>query len=168
MTKVKTDNLNADEYLYTACGLNNVIIRGMPSRTDDAGECVIQIPMINLLHANIAFELAGKESGLLPEELKFVRTEMNLTQGQLAERIKKDLQTIGRWERGKNPIDPTAEIVIRLLTLEHLVSIGFIEKTQECDPSFSVQEISAKCVPDIGGFPIRFNYTDTGYSAVAA
>ena len=156
------------DYHYTACGLTNVIIEGMPARQDDAGDKVIEIPMINALHAMLTMELATKESSLLPEELKFVRTEMGLTQAELAERIKKDHQTIGRWERGENPVDPTAEVIVRLLVFEHLLEIGFLNPTEFNPDDRSVRSISEKCVQAANGKPIRVQLGQRGYERVAA
>lgn len=159
---------NTFDYHYKACGLNNVIIQNMPAREDDAGDKVIEIPMINALHAMLTMELATKESSLLPEELKFVRTEMGLTQAELAERIKKDHQTIGRWERGENPVDPTAEVIIRLLAFEYLTEIGFINPAKSDQIERSVRSISEKCVQAANGSPIRVQLGQGGYQRVAA
>lgn len=156
------------DYYYTACGLNNVIIANMPARQDDAGDKVIEIPMINALHATLTMELATKESSLLPEELKFVRTEMGLTQAELAERIKKDHQTIGRWERGENPVDPTAEVIVRMLAFEHLTEIGFLTPKDNDQGDFSVRTISSKCVQAANGRPIKVELGRRGYQRVAA
>lgn len=165
---MKNETNDTFDYHYTSCGLNNVIISKMPTRKDDAGEIIIEVPMINLLHAILTMELASKESSLLPEELKFVRTEMGLTQSELAERIKKDHQTIGRWERGENPVDPTAEMLVRILAFEHLEEIGFIAKKSDCQPPYSVRELSAKCVQAANGAPIRLELGNKGYERVAA
>ena len=54
------------------------------------------------------------------QELRFLRTEMGLTQSELAEVVDRDGQSIGRWERGEKPIDRAAETIIRVLTLQHV------------------------------------------------
>ncbi len=151
------------DYHYTECGLENIIILDMPCRKDDAGEQIIEIPNINLLHAIIMYELVCKENGLSPEELRFIRTEMGLTQGELASRIKKDHQTIGRWERGDHPIDPTAEIIIRIIALEHLVAVGFLQQNEVCNS----EELSQKCVQSANDQPIKLKKTGKSYKRVA-
>jgi len=156
------------DYNYTACGLDNVIIGDMPYVLDDVGHEVIQIPMVNLLHAYIMLALVVKDCGLLACELKFLRTEMGLTQAQLAERIRKDAQTIGRWERDEHPIDETAEVVIRLLILEHLEDISFLGEVEENKPSYRIKTLSTKCVPSASNDPIRIQaHGDAGYALVA-
>jgi len=106
------------DYRYDACGIDNVVLKGLPLVTDDEGEEVITIPNINLLHRVLTAQVASKETGLQPKELRFLRTQMELTQAQLAELVGRDVQTIGRWERGEHPIDKSAEIVIRAHALE--------------------------------------------------
>ncbi len=124
-------------YRYTECGLDNVTIHGMPICTDDVGEEVYCIQNIVGLHKVIAYCIITGVHGLRPEELRFLRTEMGLTQAELAEIVKKDHQTIGRWERGEKPIDQNAEYVIRTIAAERL----------EIDPKLSFQELARRCVP---------------------
>ena len=106
------------DYRYEESGLDNVILKGLRAQTDDAGETVVNIPRINLLHKVLTHLVASKPSGLLPKEIRFLRTEMGLTQAELAERVGKDAQTIGRWERGETSPDQAAEMVIRARALE--------------------------------------------------
>jgi DNA-binding transcriptional regulator YiaG len=106
------------DYRYDECGLDNVILKDLRVVTDDDGEEVITIENIALLHLVLVAEIASKESGLQPKELRFLRTELGLTQAELAAIVGRDVQTIGRWERGENPIDKAAEIVIRAHALE--------------------------------------------------
>lgn len=163
----KIENETRD-YNYTACGLDNVIIGNMPYILDDDGHPLVQIPMINLLHAYIMLALVVKDCGILACELKFVRTEMGLTQAQLAERIRKDAQTIGRWERGEHPIDETAEVVTRLLMLEHLEEIGFFGEFEEYKSSYRIKTLSPKCIPSASNDPIRIQANgEAGYALVA-
>lgn len=106
------------DYTYDECGLDNVILKDLTVLTDDDGEDVITIPNVGLLHHVLMMEIAAKNSGLEPNELRYLRTEFGLTQSELAILVGRDVQTIGRWERGENPIDKAAEIVIRTRALE--------------------------------------------------
>lgn len=106
------------DYRYDECGLDNVILKNLKVLTDDDGEDVITIPNVGLLHHVLMMEIASKESGMQPNELRFVRTEFGLTQAELAALVGRDVQTIGRWERGEHPMDKAAEIVIRAKVLE--------------------------------------------------
>jgi len=67
-----------------------------------------------------------------------------MTQAELAEIVKKDHQTVGRWERGETMLDQNAETVIRLLAVERL-SIrdgeSVAEMAKRCVPSAEIQVI---------------------------
>jgi len=49
-----------------------------------------------------------------------LRTEMGMTQAELAQLLHRDTQTVGRWERGEVALDATPDIVIRQLAAEKL------------------------------------------------
>lgn len=125
------------EYRYTECGLDNVIIHGMDVLIDDAGDEVYCIPNILGLHKVIAHCIITRAHGIKPEELRFLRTEMGLTQAELAELVKKDHQTIGRWERGEKPIDQNAECVIRAVAAERL----------GINTEMTCEELARRCIP---------------------
>ena len=125
------------EFNYAECGLNNVVISGIDLPVDDAGETVYCIPNILGLHKTIAYCVITSDSGIAPEELRFLRTEMGLTQAELAQIVKKDHQTIGRWERGEKTIDANAELVIRMFAAERL----------GIDVNLTVEEIAKRCIP---------------------
>lgn len=132
------------DYRYTECGLDNVMISNMKVITDDAGEEVYSIPNVMGLHKLIARCIVSHNNAISPKELRFLRTEMGLTQQQLGEIVKKDHQTIGRWERGEVPLDATAELVIRLLAEERLdlqTDIPVAELAKRCVPSAEFQVI---------------------------
>lgn len=109
---------SVEGYPYTDCGLDNVVLVGLRLLNDHAGEKTIKIPHANELHRLIAHLLAEKPNALAPKELRFLRTELGLTQSELARVVHKDHQTVGRWERGETPIDPAAETIIRMLVLD--------------------------------------------------
>jgi DNA-binding transcriptional regulator YiaG len=108
------------DYHYTASGLDNVILIGLPTLTDDAGEVVINIPYINDLHRLLSEKVASKPTGLQPKEIRFLRTQLGLTQAELAKVVGRDTQTVGRWERGETAPDQSEEMVIRAMALEHV------------------------------------------------
>jgi transcriptional regulator with XRE-family HTH domain len=164
MTKV----MKTKDYKYTECGLDNVIIKDMPYQEDDNGDAIFRIPAVNLLHAVIAFGIVMSESGMLPDELKFVRTELGLTQSELGERVQKDGQSVGRWERGEFPIDQTAEVVIRMMVIEHLEELGVFELLGVKEEDTKVASISKKVVPSTKNDPIEiYSDADRGYRLVA-
>ncbi|OXE35194.1 MAG: transcriptional regulator [Phenylobacterium zucineum] len=108
------------DYRYDECGLDNVMLVGLEICQDDEGEDVFTINNINLLHRAIAQGIACKQTGITGKELRFIRTELGFTQAEIAHVLNKDVQTVGRWERGEFPIDSTAETVIRIMTIQHV------------------------------------------------
>ncbi|MGI9491058.1 MAG: helix-turn-helix domain-containing protein [Geminicoccaceae bacterium] len=127
----------ATKYRYTECGLDNVIIVNMDVVKDDAGEVVYMLPNINGLHKVIAYGILAQHFGMSPTELRYLRSEIGMTQGELARLVKKDHQTIGRWERGEKPIDQNAEAIIRRIAADRL----------EIDIALSMEELAMRCVP---------------------
>lgn len=106
-------------YLYTECGLDNVVIEGLQVVEDHAGEETVTIAAIGLLHQVIAEGIVSLPVKMTGPELRFLRTEMGLTQEQLAEILKVQPLSVSRWERG-DPITDTSEMLIRLLAAKRL------------------------------------------------
>lgn len=108
------------QYHYRESGLDNVVITGIQMEKDDRGHDIVSIPNVSGLHRLLTGVLLRQKHGLGPKEIRFLRTEMSMTQMELGEKLHKDHQSIGRWERGENPIDPLADLAIRLLASEIL------------------------------------------------
>jgi transcriptional regulator with XRE-family HTH domain len=108
-------------YRYTESGLDNVIIHGVSFIKDDAGEQVVTIHNIAGLHRAIATAIVMKPVSMSGKELRFLRTEMGMTQAELAAIVHREPLAISRWERGEvEQIDMNAETVIRLHAKEIL------------------------------------------------
>jgi DNA-binding transcriptional regulator YiaG len=132
-------------YRYTESGLDNVVIEGMAPCINDHGEQVFCIENPVGLHRAIATAIVDHAKGMSGKELRFLRTEMGMTQAELAQLVHRDSQSIGRWEKGQNPIEGTAETVIRTLAIQRLelhVSATSIEAlSQKCVPTAELQRI---------------------------
>ena len=149
------------DYRYEESGLDNVVIHGMPTRVDDMGDTVYSLPNINALHKILSQAIVTRSHGITANELRFLRTEIGLTQAELAVHVKKDHQTIGRWERGEKPIDQNAELVIRLLAAERL---GL-----DLDPDINIEEMARRCSPSTTLRVIEVSLTaDETYELMAA
>jgi DNA-binding transcriptional regulator YiaG len=135
------------EFHYTAIGLDNVILVGLKESVDDNGDDCITIPHINELHRAIAKTIITRESGMSGKELKFLRTEMGMTQAELGKIVSREGLAIGRWERGEIPIEPNAEAIIRIVSSERL----------KIDVDAPTEEISAWCVQAAGPNPITID-----------
>jgi DNA-binding transcriptional regulator YiaG len=109
-----------EPYHYTECGLDDVyLVSGYECETTEYGETV-SIKKADELHAAIGFYLATEEKTLTGKELRFLRKEMGLTQAELGQYVGLDAQTVARWEKDQYPITSAADIVVRLLYLEHI------------------------------------------------
>lgn len=137
-------------YHYTECGLDNVFIEGMTLMKDHAGEETITIPAIGLLHQVIAEGIVTLPSKMSGRELRFLRTEMGLTQAQFAEILKVTLLTVSRWEREETAIHDAAEMLTRLLAVERL----------GLDVQLGVDEVSSKVTLAPMRVAIRINGSD--------
>jgi DNA-binding transcriptional regulator YiaG len=127
------------DYRYTECGLDNVVIAGLEPVKDGAGQESIEIPNINMLHKAIAESIVRHENSISGKELRFLRTELGMTQTQLGQMVHRDAQSIGRWERGEVAIDAAAEALIRAHSVQVL-------KLDGEDEGLSVESLSERCV----------------------
>jgi|SRR5690606_27859472 len=146
-------------YHYTECGLDNVFIEGMNQVQDHAGDETFDIPAIGQLHSVIAEGIVMLPSKMSGKELRFLRTEMGLTQEKLAEVLKLTPLTVGRWEREEVPIKDAAEMLIRLMAVEQL----------HLEVELNVDTVSAKVTRAARTEPIRIDGSDpTQYHLLAA
>jgi transcriptional regulator with XRE-family HTH domain len=136
------------EHHYTECGLMNVFISGIEVQTDDDGDEVIIVPAVNELHHVIATGIVNHPKGISGDELRFLRTEMGLTQSELSGLVHRDKQSIGRWERGEVEIDSPSETLIRRLAIEKLglQEVAIEELSKRSIPTAETQTISIRKV----------------------
>ncbi len=106
-------------YHYTECGLPDVWIECLRTK-DDAGEETIIIPNIKYLHKLIAHEIVMSDGALTGPEIKFLRTEMGMTQTQLGKLVHRERLTISRWERGEHRLDGAVDTLLRMLASNKL------------------------------------------------
>ncbi len=136
---------------YTESGLLNVYIEGIGVEVDEDGDAIVTIPAVNELHRTIALGIVSHARGIAGEELRFLRTEMGLTQAELATLVHRDKQTIGRWERNEIEIDRAAEALLRRFAIERLalpVETGIDELSRRSVPTAEEQPIKILKVSD--------------------
>ena len=138
------------EYRYTESGLDNVVVKGARILVDDAGEQCVTIPNVNGLHKAIASGIVYRHSTMTGRELRFLRTEMGMTQAELAAMVHREPLAVSRWERGENPIDSNAEALIRLHAVQEL-ALG---------KQATVQQIAGWCVPTAKTPPLVIDGSD--------
>ena len=142
--------LNMKAYHYVDSGLDNVFIEGADFLADDAGEACILIRNVNGLHKAIAHGIVTRRSSMNGGELRFLRSEMGMTQAELAELLHREALAVSRWERGEIVIDGNAEAVVRLLAMERLA----------LPDRAGVQEIAGWCRPSAETPPIVIDGRD--------
>lgn len=143
--------MNNDAHHYTESGLLNVYISGIAVEVDDDGDQIITIPAVNELHHVIATAIVSHAKGMRGEELRFLRSEMGLTQAELATLVHRDKQSIGRWERNEIEIDSSAEALVRRMAIEKLklpVDAGIDELSRRSIPTAEEQPIKIRKVND--------------------
>ena len=146
-------------YQYTECGLDNVFIEGMNVVEDHAGEETVTIPAVGLLHQVIAEGIVSLPSKMSGKELRFLRTEMGMTQEQLAEILKIKSLTVSRWEREESPIQDAAEMLIRIMAVQRL----------QLDVEMDVDDVSDKVTLSVRSSPFMIDGSDPHhYHLVAA
>ncbi len=144
-------------YHYTECGLPEVWVEGLHMR-DDEGEETVVIPNIKGLHKFIVHEIVMSDGALTGPELRFLRTEMGLTQTQLGELVHRERLTISRWESGKSTLDGATEAFIRILASSEL-------KLDKVDPV----KISGKCkLTPAAKSPLHIDGTDPKHYRLVA
>lgn len=137
------------QYRYTECGLDNVIVDGVQFVSDDDGEQVVCIPNINELHKAIAQGILLQKSSMSGRELRFLRTEMGMTQAEVAVLVHREPLAVSRWERSECPLDNNAEALIRLYAIEALK----LDKP-------AVKDVIGWCVAAAGKPPIHIDGRD--------
>ncbi len=141
------------EYHYTECGLDNVFIEGAGEFGDDAGEDSVTIPAIGQLHRVIAEGVVTHPAKMTGQELRFLRTEMGLTQARLAKILKVTLLTISRWERNETSINDAAEMLVRLHSVTKL----------ELEVNLDVETVSEKVTASAWAQEIRIDGSNPGH-----
>lgn len=147
------------DYQYKASGLDNVFIRGLDPVIDDDGHKVYRIPNVNRLHLAIAKAIVSLPVAMSGKALRFLRTEIGLTQAELARVVHREPLAISRWERSEIEIDSNAEVVIRMLACEML-------QLSTCD---GVRQVAEFVVHSTMSVPIVIDGSDpTDYRQLAA
>lgn len=104
-------------YHYEECGLDNIfLVNGYSIEESPYGETVA-IDDVDGLHALISNSIASAPGRLSGKEIRFLRTEMDMSQVNLATMLKVDAQTVARWEKGETEVPGPADGMVRVLYL---------------------------------------------------
>ena len=104
-------------YQYKESGLPNLFLLGVEvAECPNCGGVDVTIPQPLKIHQRIALALAKSLRRLTGPQLRFLREYLNLTAEQLGQYIHVDPQAISKWELEDEPINPSSERLLRLLT----------------------------------------------------
>jgi putative transcriptional regulator len=105
-------------YHYTESGLDTVFLENGYEYKNTPGGKTVTIQDIEGLHRCIGLTLVAKRQRLTGKEFRYLRTELLLSQANLAKVLDVTELTIGRWEKGHTEIPLSAEAVVRMLFTE--------------------------------------------------
>lgn len=119
----------AQHYHYTESGLDNVYLEGGVTRYKTAHGEGIGIADTEGLHKTIGRWLIELPKPLNGAELRFLRLEMEITQGRLAALIGTKEQTVSLWERQRKKAMPgAADRLLRALYAEYVGGDGSVRR----------------------------------------
>ena len=151
--------MDHDFYHYTECGLNNIYLQnGYKTIKTDRGEA-ISIHDIDGLHRAIGMHLIYSKKDLTPNEFRFLRHEMLMSQNTLASLLGVNEQAVRRWENGKTSIPKPSESLVRLLYCEKTLN-------QQGKISETLKKI-ANLEDQLNSTKILFKETSKGWEAAA-
>jgi len=135
----KIEEIKDKPYHYDECGLN-VVLHGITQYACKAcGEYYASIPNMQKLHRVIGAHICEKRKALLrPEEIKFLRKNLQLRAKELAQTLGVTPQAVSRWENGKKDIGEAHDRLLRSLYMmyaseqaKHMICDGVINVFKE-------------------------------------
>jgi putative transcriptional regulator len=139
---------------YRACGLEDVyLVNGFTIEKTDYGSSTA-IHDIEDLHRAIAKHLVRDKKRFSGKEFRFLRKQMDKTQGELGILLGVDAQTVARYEKEETAIHGSADGLLRVLysmstmTNNQLKNIlNEIEALMVSDESFERSDVYFKSAP---------------------
>jgi putative zinc finger/helix-turn-helix YgiT family protein len=123
-----------EPHRYTMTPTWSVTLEGVDVlRCPKCGYFEVPIERPEALHRAIASAVIRKPTRLAGPELTFLRRELDLTGVQLARVLGVRNESVSRWERGREPIGPTVDRLMRAL----------IALTTRQEEKFSVEVLSS-------------------------
>jgi DNA-binding transcriptional regulator YiaG len=116
------DAVASKPYLYKECGLDNIYLMNGFSVEDVDGEETVSVHNVDGLWKAIGLNLVTRKKTLSPKEIRFLRSQMDKTQSDLARLLRVDDQTVARWEKKKSKLPGPADLGLRMLFLNSEVA----------------------------------------------
>lgn len=104
-----------ENYHYTECGLQSVVLRNILVFHCDCGAIIARIPAMAWLHRAITLSLISKESLLSSEEIRFLRKMAGLNGVELAKALGAHKTTLSKWENNTRKIPKNSDAALRLI-----------------------------------------------------
>jgi putative zinc finger/helix-turn-helix YgiT family protein len=104
-----------ENYHYTECGLQSVVLKNILVFHCDCGAIIARIPAMAWLHRAITLSLISKESLLSGEEIRFLRKMANLNGVELAKLLGAHKTTLSKWENNTRKIPKNSDAALRLI-----------------------------------------------------
>jgi putative transcriptional regulator len=111
---MNTENL----YHYTECGLDYVWLGSGVRLIETGYGPAAEITDADTLDQAIAEFIVTHKKSLTGQDVRFLRSELDLTQAELAGLLGKDAQSVARWEKEKTTIPSTEDRALRQIYLE--------------------------------------------------
>jgi len=107
-------------YHYTESGLRNVWLRNGYTITDTSYGPVLNVQNLDGLIRAIATALVQRTHALSSPEIRYLRHFLDISQKDFATFVGVQEQTVSLWERSKQRIPRSADVVLRALVSEML------------------------------------------------
>lgn len=152
-------------YHYTECGLDNVYLESGFEYIDEPDGRYVAFQDLDGLHRCIGVALVNHKESLTGKEIRFLRTEMLLSQVKLASLLRVNEQAVRRWENGKSALPKPAEHLIRLLYREHIHDNDHVGIRAGLERAANLDDVSAGAVIFTLKKPTRNGWTAETASA---
>jgi DNA-binding transcriptional regulator YiaG len=104
-------------YEYKECGLEGIFLHNGYDAIEHDGERFVSVFETEKLHRKIGEYLVATRKELAPDEIRFLRRTMDLTQSELGRWIGQSSQQVARWEKGQSEIPGPADRLMRAIFL---------------------------------------------------
>ena len=112
------ENIGGDMYQYKSCGLDGIYLENGYHETVINGSSAVSITALDSLHEAIAMNICSLPRSLNGKEIRFLRTELDMSQKGLGLWIDKTDQAIAKWEKDENDIPRADDACLRNLYLD--------------------------------------------------
>jgi len=106
---------------YTDCGLDNIFLLNGFEWEEVDGERYLSVADIDGLHRAIGLHIVMDKKAPTGQEMRFLRTEMGLSQAELGKLLSVSDQSVARWEKGKTDVPGTAVFSFKVMYVVSLV-----------------------------------------------